>query len=614
MKNLPVACHTAGERYNEKDDFEKEADKLPVTQENKPLQQGPETNWLNGKLHQLWQWAKSKPQTAVLGEFFYEVGFWGEYTARRAARGAQELVHGLGKRLAGAVKILGGYVSRAFTTCWQEITEPFRRFHNGIKNIADVMRREREQSKAHAVKEGAAYFGRGVKLYYPLLKNALAYVVPVLALGVFAYTVRTVLGYNYALAVEVDGQVVGYVENEQVFDDAAAEIQQRIKPINGEVTDWKVAPTYSIAISDETLPVNQMADSILKASSSEIVDASALYVNGEIVGVTTEGEELKSYIEGMKAPYEDPDNPNLRVEFTKELAVEDGIYAARSLVSAGDIEAILEGEEQGQLNYTVQQFDTPSGIASSHGLSTQQLVDMNPQQDILKMLHIGDTLIIQKSMPFLEIRRIETRTEQETIPYKNVTQNSSDLGFGQTRIKQKGEEGLHEVVREYVYYGDSETPSETTEIQRTVLKEPVDEIKEIGQKLANGDLAQVGNGVLAWPVPNYKGVSRWMTNGHKGADIRANFGTPIYASDSGVVTTAGWHYSYGNHVVINHGNGTTTLYAHASRLAVRPGQSVQRGDVIAYVGSTGNSTGNHCHFEIRINGQRIDPHRYFPHK
>lgn len=550
----------------------------------------------------------------MVGQFLYDVGFWGEYTARKTVRGTKKLLHSLGSRIVSVAKLLAGYVGRAFATCWQEITEPFRRFHNGIKNIADVMRKEREQSKAHAVKEGAAYFGRGVKLYYPLLKNALAYVVPVLALGVFVYTVRTVLGYNYALAVSVDGQIVGYVENEQVFDDAAAEIQQRIKPINGEKTDWKVEPTYTVAISEQTMPVNQMADSILKASSSEIVNASALYVNGEIVGVTTEGDELKDYIEGMKAPYEDPNNPNLRVEFTKELAVEDGIYAARNLSSAGDIEAILEGEEQGQLNYTVVKGDTASGIASSHGLSTQQLIDMNPQQDILKELFIGDVLTIQQSMPFLEVRRIETRTEQETIPYKKVSQKSDDLGFGQTRIKQQGEDGLDEVVREYVYYGDSDTPSVCNEIERTTLKEPVDEIKEIGQKLSNGDVAKVGNGELHWPVPNYKGVSRWMTNGHKGADIRANYGVPIYASDSGVVTTAGWHNSYGNHVVINHGNGITTLYAHASRLAVRPGQSVQQGDIIAYVGSTGNSTGNHCHFEIKINGQRVNPHNYFPYK
>ena len=74
------------------------------------------------------------------------------------------------------------------------------------------------------------------------------------------------------------------------------------------------------------------------------------------------------------------------------------------------------------------------------------------------------------------------------------------------------------------------------------------------------------------------------------------------AADSGVVVTAGYHYSYGNYVVIDHGNGYRTLYAHASRLAVGYGQAVSQGQVIAYVGSTGNSYGNHCHFEVYVNG------------
>jgi murein DD-endopeptidase MepM/ murein hydrolase activator NlpD len=86
------------------------------------------------------------------------------------------------------------------------------------------------------------------------------------------------------------------------------------------------------------------------------------------------------------------------------------------------------------------------------------------------------------------------------------------------------------------------------------------------------------------------------------------------AADSGVVVTAGYHYSYGNYVIINHGNGMRTLYAHASRLNVHVGQSVKQGDVIAYVGSTGDSTGNHCHFEVYVNGTRVSARNYFSGK
>ena len=102
---------------------------------------------------------------------------------------------------------------------------------------------------------------------------------------------------------------------------------------------------------------------------------------------------------------------------------------------------------------------------------------------------------------------------------------------------------------------------------------------------------------------------------HTGIDIPASRGTPIYASKSGVVITSvygtGSAWSYGNYVVVSHSDGTSTLYAHMSSRAVSQGQTVNQGDVVGYVGTTGNSTGNHLHFEIRVNGSRVDPLNYF---
>ena len=87
-------------------------------------------------------------------------------------------------------------------------------------------------------------------------------------------------------------------------------------------------------------------------------------------------------------------------------------------------------------------------------------------------------------------------------------------------------------------------------------------------------------------------------------EVAQNGGTPVYAAADGTVTIAGTHESYGNYVVIDHGNGVSTLYAHASSLVAKKGQKVSKGTLIMYEGSTGNSTGPHVHFEIRINNQR----------
>ncbi|MCR4719833.1 MAG: peptidoglycan DD-metalloendopeptidase family protein [Firmicutes bacterium] len=129
-----------------------------------------------------------------------------------------------------------------------------------------------------------------------------------------------------------------------------------------------------------------------------------------------------------------------------------------------------------------------------------------------------------------------------------------------------------------------------------------------------------GNGKFGFPLTSYTRIS--STYGyrihpitgtkklHTGIDYAAPYGTSILAAEDGVVLTAGWNSGYGYCVTINHGGGYVTLYGHCSSLLVSAGQSVKRGQTIAKVGSTGNSTGNHLHFEVRINGNTVNPAGY----
>ena len=558
--------------------------------------------------------AKRHPETAVLGQFLYNVGFWGEYTARRLVRFVWDCIRQLGGRIAWLWGRVAGLVKGALKTGAQDLTAPFARMANGAKNIRARVQEEKQAGTAHAAKEGLRYFASGVHKYFPLLGRAAAYVLPVAALAVFGYTVHTVLEYNYVLAVEVNGSVVGYVQTEQVFDSAKEEVAQRINYAGTDREGWTVEPSYQIAVGEDVMDENQMAAAILESSSDEIQNATGVYVNDELVAVTTEGDVLQADLDSMTAPYEDPDNPNLTVEFTKDIRLENSLYFTDTIVPVEDIIEKFHGEEQGAVYYTVQQGDTPWTVAGSFGISVDELQAQNPQQDFSSSFYVGDVLTISQAMPYLQVKRTLISTYQETIPYSTEEQEDNELAFGSTKIIQDGAEGLAEVTQQQVFYGDSSTPSETTIIDRVVLQEPVTKIIAKGKKLANGDLASTGSGSLMWPVPGYSYVSRWMSSYHKGADICAPYGTPIYAADSGVVTTAGYHYSYGNYVIINHGNGYQTLYAHASRLNVHVGQAVSQGDVIAYVGSTGNSTGNHCHFEVYVNGVRRSAREWFPYK
>ena len=127
-----------------------------------------------------------------------------------------------------------------------------------------------------------------------------------------------------------------------------------------------------------------------------------------------------------------------------------------------------------------------------------------------------------------------------------------------------------------------------------------------------------GTGAMSWPcsgpITSPFGYRTHPIFGttifHAGIDIGVDYGTPIHAADSGVVVYSGWISGYGNAVIIDHGGGVSTLYGHNQSLAVSEGQSVSKGSVVAYAGSTGNSTGPHCHFEVDVNGSPVNPMGY----
>lgn len=144
------------------------------------------------------------------------------------------------------------------------------------------------------------------------------------------------------------------------------------------------------------------------------------------------------------------------------------------------------------------------------------------------------------------------------------------------------------------------------------------QLKEYLKSLQEKEQSSYVGGEFIWPLPGQSYISSgfgWRTLGgrrdyHRGIDIPAPYGTPIKASNGGTIVTATGSGSYGNYVVINHGGGKSTLYAHMSSIAVSAGQKVSQGQTIGYVGSTGYSTGNHLHIEVRINGECQNPLGY----
>ena len=173
----------------------------------------------------------------------------------------------------------------------------------------------------------------------------------------------------------------------------------------------------------------------------------------------------------------------------------------------------------------------------------------------------------------LEVRITKVESWEEEIAYTTETTKSNDLNSGTKRVTQTGENGIRTVTAQRVYDTNGNQLSQQI-LSTVVTKEPVTEKVTVGtKKVSSGASYITGSGQFIWPVPGYRNCSRWYGGSHKGVDICAAAGTPIYASAGGTVTKAGYNRAgagtgYGNSIIISHGNGYTTLYAHCLSLVV----------------------------------------------
>ena len=570
--------------------------------------------------HSISQKLKRIPQARMIGDVLYMVGFWVEYSLVCFRRAVSRACQAIAANVAALVlAILRPFVAGIVTLC-EDISGPFLVVAGGLRHIRELSEQLADESAHQVRREKFRYFVRGIRRYFPLVLKALSYALPVAAAAVFVYVVQDGLNQTYVLNVQVNGESVGTVANEQVFESAREDVQSRINNAEDVMvstgaaasgTNWEITPTYTLEKGSVTMTESDTADAILRTSSNEITEGTAVYVDGGLRYVTTEGDHLRTYLEHVKEPYVDAMNTNMRVGFVHDIQLVDGIYLQPSVVDYGSvISSLNEGADIG--HYISGEGDTVQTVLDTTGVSWDSLAALNPQLTSTdEQLDPGTDLITSVSSPeMLKVKQVIRSSYTEDIPYETQTSESDQYDFGKIVVLQEGINGVEEITQDVTYVDGVEYNREI--VNYRVLEDPVTEITVKGTKLKSGMVASVGSGNFMWPVPNYRYVSRWMSSGHNGADICAPYGTPIYASDSGAVVTAGSHWSYGNYVVIDHGNGYKTLYAHMSKIAVSAGQAVERGQVIGYVGSTGYSTGNHCHFEMYGPNGRFSARELFP--
>ena len=205
-----------------------------------------------------------------------------------------------------------------------------------------------------------------------------------------------------------------------------------------------------------------------------------------------------------------------------------------------------------------------------------------------------------------------SESESKTVEFKTVYQNSSSHYEGTSVVKNEGKHGERTLVYDVVYVDGAE--ASRTLVSDTEIKAAENKVVLVGTKKNTAS-----TGKYEWPLKSVYITSEYggrtlsgKYDFHLGIDLRASGGTYVYASDGGKVIFAGYNGSYGYLIKIEHDNGDLTYYAHLSKIEVKSGSRVYKGQYIAKSGATGNVTGPHLHFEIRKNGSTVNPKSYLP--
>ncbi|MGD7053675.1 M23 family metallopeptidase [Sutcliffiella horikoshii] len=431
--------------------------------------------------------------------------------------------------------------------------------------------------------------------------------------------------------VYLNGERVGAVDNKVQLDKA---LEAKVESVQKDYKNLELSVGEQVTVVPEKVfrPSAQNKETINTVIEQVEVKASAsvLTIEGEEVALLKNKEEAEKVIELLKLEFvsekdlkalevrqenqesklpELKENESRVLDLTikEKVSYSDKNVDPKNVISVKEaVELVKKGKKQAD-KYEVQAGDSLGDIAEKHDLSSEELLEMNPDIAMDTLLKVGKVLNVSAKKPYLNILVKQEVSKNEEVPYEQEVVEDKELPKGETKVKQQGENGEKNVRTITTKENGMTIKTEVT--HEETLKEPVKHIVVKGTKV----IPSRGSGSLAWPaVGGYissKMGHRWGKM-HKGIDIARPSDRTIKAADNGVVESAGWDGGYGNKVVINHQNGMKTTYAHLDSISVSVGETVSRGGKIGVMGTTGQSTGVHLHFEVYQDGKLKDPMQY----
>ncbi len=497
--------------------------------------------------------------------------------------------------------------------------------HDSLKEKAARFRQKQEEkSAAHPLRSSLPFLGIA---------------------GVILSGAVFVASCTLCYTINAQGQSVAFFQDQATYNAAVSQAEAKASRILE--TDYSLDQTLTLSTTlaprDQIEPLSQVTDSILE-TIPELEHVYILSVDGTVVGAAQDSAAITQALNLVKEHYTTPNTLSLQLD--SQVSVRYAFLPAEAGVStAQELADLLLAESPRTFDYVVQEGDTLESLLERFSMTQERLQELNPwlilesqtpamgideekteeeqidQEDLAALLaaefgtplEAGFTLTVEQSCPLLLVSTVEEQELTRSITPQLETQPDSTMFTGEQRIIQEGEAGEAAVLSRVVTRCG--VPIATTDLRSVTVSEAVPLIVGTGTQ----PKPQLPDGCLfLWPVRGtissdygYRFIFG-ETNFHRGIDIPAPLGTAINAAADGTVLFAGERGTYGNLVIVSHANGFVTYYAHCSKFLVQAGDQVTQGQPIAAVGSTGRSTGPHCHFEVRYQNTPIDPLLYLP--